>query len=154
MRDTILLLKEGFKEITALDTNQSISEYAQKINDPRLKIHIGPFASFDYKTNYHNLVSAQYSLPFAQKEFFPDTIRKILKSITTKGVFSGTFFGINDSWNHKDSTSSAKNFHKVEDIYKIFQNFAILRLEEKEEDKTIRGKSKHWHKIHVTTRKV
>ena len=86
------------------------------------------------------------------KNNFDVVIEKIKKSLKINGIFVGTFFGDKDGWNNK--TSRTENFQTKEEIEMMFEDFEILELLEKEEDKTaVNEKIKHWHTFHITAKK-
>ena len=43
-------------------------DFAKEINDDRLETCVSNFEDFDYKENTYDLINAQYSLPFMNKE--------------------------------------------------------------------------------------
>lgn len=58
----------------------------------------------------------------------------------------GNFFGKNDEWAFKKKMT----FMSLEEVGKLFKNFEILTISEKEYDKpTAMGKMKHWDVIEV-----
>lgn len=152
LRDTRFLLEQGFEKVIAMDGEEIFEDFTKEIKDERLETNVSSFEDFDYQKNTYDLVNAQYSLPFMKKEHFDLVIEKIKKSIKSNGVFVGTFFGHNDGWNNK--TSKIENFQTKEEIEIMFENFEILELLEKEEDKpAVNEKIKHWHTFHVTAKK-
>ena len=138
LRDTRFLLEQGFEKVIAMDGEEMFEDFAKEINDDRLETCVSNFEDFDYKENTYDLINAQYSLPFMNKEYFDVVIEKIKKSLKINGIFVGTFFGDKDGWNNK--TSRTENFQTKEEIEMMFEDFEILELLEKEEDKTA-GKS-------------
>jgi tellurite methyltransferase len=136
-----------------MDGEEMFEDFAKEIKDERLETNVSSFEDFDYQENTYDLINAQYSLPFMKKEYFDDVILKIQNSLKINGVFVGTFFGDKDGWNNK--VSKTENFQTKEEIEKMFENFEILELLEKEEDKPAVNKElKHWHTLHITAKKL
>ena len=98
-----------------------------------------------------NLIVANFSLPFCNKNNFKELWNKINNSIVEDGYFVGNFLGLNDSWN---GTKTEMTFLSREQVMKLFKDFEILIFKEKEKDAlTGLGKMKHWHIFHVIARK-
>lgn len=152
LRDTRFLLEQGFEKVVAVDGEKMFEDFANEIDDDRLETDVSNFENFDFQENTYDLINAQYSLPFMDKEYFDVVIEKIKKSLKINGIFVGTFFGDKDSWNNK--TSKTENFQTKEEIENMFEGFEILDLLEKEEDKpSVNEKIKHWHTFHITAKK-
>ena len=153
LRDTRYLLDQGFEQVTAMDGEDSIQVIEKEINDSRLETVISNFEDFDYKENTYDIINAQYSLPFMNKEYFSEIIGKIKNSLKVNGIFTGTFFGNNDEWNN--GTSTAQNFQTKEEVENMFEDFEILDLLEKEENRQGGTKDiKHWHTLHLIAKKI
>ena len=152
LRDTRFLLEQGFGKVIAMDGEEIFEDFANEIDDDRLETDVSNFENFDFQENTYDLINAQYSLPFMDKEYFDVVIEKIKKSLKINGIFVGTFFGDNDGWNNE--TSKTENFQTKEEIETMFEDFEILELLEKEEDKpAVNEKIKHWHTFHITAKK-
>lgn len=99
--DTIFLIKNGWK-VTAIDkedTENIIRNYLSKKEQENLK-----FKKEDFKNlilNSCNLLIANFSLFFCEKENFNTLWNKIVNSILDNGYFVGNFLGVNDSWANK-----------------------------------------------------
>lgn len=146
------MLNSGFEKVVAMDGEAVVEEVAKELNDERLTTIVSNFEDFDYTENTYDLINAQYSLPFMSREHFQEVMEKIKSSLKENGIFVGTFFGNNDSWNTKTSRT---NFHSREDIKKLFDDFEIIEFLEKEENKpAVREEIKHWHTFHVTAKKI
>lgn len=93
-----------------------------------------------------DLVLSLFSLPFCSPDKFYDLWENICNSISEGKYFLGNFFGKNDEWNCKKKMT----FMSLEEVKKLFENFEILTISEKEYDKpTAMGKMKHWDVIEV-----
>jgi tellurite methyltransferase len=153
LRDTQYLLDQGFKKVIAIDKEEIIKNIQKEIGNDRLETMVSSFKDFEYGNGKYNLINAQYSLPFMEKDYFTEVISKIKNSLKIEGIFVGTFFGDKDSWNNENS--KIQNFHKKKDIEKMFDDFQILELLEKEEDRpAVNEEMKHWHTLHLTARKI
>ena len=150
LRDSKYLLEQGFKEVTAVDSEEQIQSFAQNINN--LEIIVSRFEDLELTENTYDLINAQYSLPFMKKEYFIDFITKVKKALKKDGIFVGTFFGINDSWNTDEYKTEI--FHTREELLKLFDGYELIELLEKEENKpAVNQEMKHWHSFHVTAQK-
>lgn len=150
-RDTIYLVKNGWYVI-ATDKEDTKQIIASKLNDKeleRLKFVQSDFENIKLEKN--NLVIANYSLTFCNKNKFQEFWNKIVNSIEKDGYFVGNFFGKNDEWNTEDSKLIFLDKKEVEEL---FNNFEILKFEEEEKDaKTGLGVMKHWHIYNIIARK-
>ena len=153
LRDTRYLLDQGFEKVIAMDGEYMVKDIEKELGDKRLETIVSSFEDFEYEKEKYDLINAQYSLPFMQKEYFNEVIEKIKDALKINGVFVGTFFGDKDSWNNENSKT--QNFHTKEGIEKMFEDFQILELLENEEDKpAVNEEMKHWHTLHITPKKV
>ena len=150
-RDTIYLIKNRW-EVTAIDREDTKYIIASKLNDKELEML--KFVQSDFeniKLEKNNLVVANYSIPFCQKDKFFEFWKQVINSIEKDGYFVGNFFGINDEWNNGKSDLT---FFDKKEIKELFNNFEILKLEEEEKDsKTGLGIVKHWHTYDIIARK-
>jgi len=154
LRDTQYLLDIGFEKVTAVDANIAIQEIGDNIDDQRLQTIISKFEDFEFLDSSYDLINAQYSLPFMKQEYFIEVMEKIKKSLKPGGVFAATFLGDRDDWNTKEH--KVDSFQTKLEIKHIFEDFEIIELLEKEEDRPVVGRKglKHWHTFHVTSRKM
>ena len=103
------------------------------------------------KLEKNNLIIANYSIPFCNKNKFQEFWHKIIDSIEENGYFVGNFFGKNDEWN---TQKSSMTFFSRKTVEELFNNFEILKFEEEEKDaKTGLGIMKHWHTYNIIARK-
>lgn len=137
------LLENGFSKVTALDFSDEITIFANKIKNKRLEIVIDSFENFIFPIQTFDLINAEFSLPFYQKEDFSIFIHNITNSLSPSGVITGQFFGDKDSWNINNSKIK---FHTKEQARELLSNLEILEFTEQEKDgKTANGEDKHWH---------
>ena len=141
------LIENGFKRVVAIDSSVKTIDFLNSSLKEKITLLIMPFQEYQFPLNTFDLVNAQYSLPFYGKEYFKDFFEKIKNSLGQNAIFVGQFFGINDSWNTKESDLI---FHTKEDVLLLFKDFNIIEfLEEKKDGTTAMGDNKYWHVFHV-----
>lgn len=150
-RDTIFLIKNGWN-VLAIDRENVESKITEKLNEEELKYFKFSMQRFEnIKLKNNNLVVANFSLPFCNRNKFSDMWNKIKNSIIPKGYFVGNFFGINDEW--KD-TNEKITFLTKEEVIDLFKEFEIIEFKEIEKNmKTGLGKMKHWHIFNIIAKK-
>ena len=150
-RDTVYLIKNGWNVIAVdrEDTKQIITNKLNYKELERFKFIQSEFENIELEKN--NLVVANYSIPFCNKDKFYDLWNKIINNIEKNGYFVGNFFGKNDEWNNEKSNLTFLDEKEVEDL---FNSFEILKFEEEEKNsKTGLGVIKHWHTYNIIARK-
>ena len=150
-RDTVYLIKNGWNVIAIdkEDTKQIITNKLTNKELKRLKFIQSNFEKIKLEKN--NLVIANYSIPFCDKNKFQEFWKKIVNSIEKYGYFVGNLFGKNDEWNTEDSKMI---FLDRKDVERLFNDFDILKFEEEEKvAKTGLGVMKHWHTYNIIARK-
>jgi SAM-dependent methyltransferase len=116
-RDTRFLTEKGFT-VDAVDRNEDISSYISKYNrENRLSIHICSMNEYKYPALYYDLVNAQFSLPFNTRESLAGIWQSILDSLKQGGIFTGTFFGVNDGWNAGDGHPKMTFYRKMRSMH-------------------------------------
>lgn len=141
-----LLIESGFNKVVALDYSDEINIFAEKIKNNKLEIIVSSFESFTFPVNTFDLINAEFSLPFYQKEDFSIFINNITNSLSPSGVITGQLFGDRDSWN---VTNSKIKFHTKEQAHELLSKLEILEFIEEEKDgETANGENKHWHIFH------
>lgn len=151
-RNTKFLLDKGFL-VTAVDINPKISEYLKDFSyQENLNVIISSFEDFKFEKEQYDLVNAQLSLPFTNRDKFDEVFSKMKDSIKKGGVFVGQLFGVNDDWNKSKTTKTT--FHTKEEAQKLFNDMELLKFVEKDYDGTLAdGTSKHWHTFHIIAQK-
>ena len=150
-RDTIALLRNNWN-VLAVDkenTEHIIREQLSKGEQERFVFQKSIFGEMDLPNS--NLIVANFSLPFAKKEYFGLIWNKIDNSLLSDGYFVGNFFGKKDSW-----AETKKNliFLSEEDVRKLFVEFEIIQFDEIEKDaKIASGEEKHWHVYNIIAKK-
>jgi tellurite methyltransferase len=141
LKDTRHLLQNGFN-VTAVDSSELMAEEAQQIKSENLKYFVSDFS---------DIASAMYSLPFILPKDFENVLVNIKHSLVKGGIFCGQFFGCNDDW----SANPKMNFHTRESVGKLLSDMEIIFLEEREKDgETANGTLKHWHVFDFIARKI
>lgn len=151
-RDTVYLIKNRWN-VTGIDKENVESRIAAKLETEelkQLKFLKQKFEEIELEKN--NLVVANFSLPFCNKNDFKKLWNKINNSILKDGYFVGNFFGINDEWK---STKEEMTFLTKEQVIELFKDFEIIEFKEVEKDGTTGlGKMKHWHIFNVIAKKI
>ena len=143
-RDTVYLIKNNWY-VLAIDIAEKLSIEELK----QFKFLKQEFECIELEKN--NLVVANFSLPFCNKNNFKELWNKINKSIVNKGYFVGNFFGDNDEWK---STKDEMTFLTKDQTIQLFEDFEIVEFKEVEKDDvTGLGKMKHWHIFNVIAKK-
>lgn len=151
-RDTIYLIKNGWNvlAIDREDVETRIREKLQKNQMNKFKFLKQNFEDIQLEKN--NLLVANFSLPFCNKNKFKELWNKIKDSILEKGYFVGNFFGIKDEWKN---TKEEMTFLTKEQVIELLENFEIIELKEIEKNAiTGLGKMKHWHIFNVIAKKL
>lgn len=151
-RDTIYLIKSGWK-VLSIDRENTSEFISSKLNNEELEKFNFKCQEFEnIELDKNNLLVANFSIPFCNKEHFDEFWNKIANSILKDGFFVGNFFGLNDSWaKMKDQMV----FLSKKQVLELFENlFDIIEFNEVEKDgKTGLGKMKHWHIYNVIAKK-
>lgn len=150
-RDTVYLIKNGWK-VLAIDNEDVESIITNKLSKEELKQFKFVKQKFeDIELENNNLVVANFSLPFCNKNDFKKLWNKIDDSILKDGYFVGNFFGNKDEWKN---TKGEMTFLTKEQVIEMFKDFKIIELQEIEKnDFTGLGKMKHWHIFNVIAKK-
>lgn len=151
-RDTLYLIKNGFK-VLAIDKGDASKIISKKLNSEELKRFRFKCQAFeDVEIKENNLLVANFSIPFCNRNYFKSFWKKIDNSILENGYFVGNFFGLNDSW---AKTKKDMVFLTKEEVLDLFKNnFEIIFFKEVEKDeKTVLGVMKHWHIYNVIAKK-
>lgn len=140
--DSRFLKEEGF-EVTSVDCNPEVRKY---LEDP----FISTYEDFTFSVEHYGLVNAQYALPFNPPNSFNLMFERLTKSLKQGGIFTGQFFGKEDSW----SKNKRMTFHTETEIRSLLPAYKIhVFREEKKRGKTALGEDKFWHVFHVIAQK-
>jgi len=144
--DVNYLLSIGFNHVVAVDKVSVADDILKSLLPTKVSNIISRFEDFDFVENNFDLINAQYSLPFIEKDSFDMVFGKIIKSLKPNGVFTGQFFGERDEWNKGDNKMT---FHAKSEAEKLLQGLKVIEFTEEEKDgNTAAGNPKHWHVFH------
>ena len=148
LADSRYLLEQGF-DVTAVDSSPEVAEYAKDLGG-RFHLRTCMFDAYEFPPGTFDLINARYALPFNPPETFESMFERLRASLAPGGVFTGEFFGPEDSWAAREGMT----FHDRTDIERLLVPLEILLFEEeKRQGTTALGKEKFWHVFHVTARK-
>ena len=149
--DTVYLIKNNWN-VFAIDREDVEERIARRLNNEELSRFRFQKENFEnLKLEENNLIVANYSLPFCNKDKFSELWNKINDSILKDGYFVGNFFGINDEWKN---TKEEITFLTKKQVIDLFKEFEIIEFKEVEKDDfTGLGKMKHWHIFDVIAKK-
>lgn len=150
-RDTVYLIRNGWN-VLAIDRENVETRIVSKL----LVEELEQFEFFkqrfeDIELENSNLVVANFSLPFCNKNNFKELWAKINHSILKDGYFVGNFLGDKDEWK---IAKEKMTFLTKDQVMELFRNFDIVEFKEVEKDGlTGLGKMKHWHIFNVIAKK-
>ena len=150
--DTVYLIKNNWN-VLAIDREDVETRIREKLDKKELKKFRFSRQRFEYlELENNNLLVANFSLPFCNKNNFKELWNKINDSILKEGYFVGNFFGNNDEWK---STKEEMTFLTKEQVIELFKDFEIIEFKEVEKDDfTGLGKMKHWHIFNIIAKKL
>lgn len=142
LNDSKYLLTSGFS-VVAVDKEK----FSEQVSDEKYVFVQSLFKDYNFPEDAFDLINAQFSLPFNDKESFLVVWEKVINSLGPKGVFTGQLFGLRDEWN---VPGSKLVFHSRDEVVGLLSNLDILKLEEIEEKgKIADGTFKHWHYFNI-----
>lgn len=150
-RDTVYLIKNSWN-VLAIDREDVETRIVSKL----LVEELEQFEFFKQrfeaiKLENSNLVVANFSLPFCNKNDFKKLWAKINHSILKDGYFVGNFLGDKDEWK---IAKEKMTFLTKDQVMELFRDFEIVEFKEVEKDGlTGLGKMKHWHIFNVIAKK-
>ena len=150
-RDTVYLIRNGWN-VLAIDREDVETRIVSKL----LVEELEQFEFFkqrfeDIELGNSNLVVANFSLPFCNKNDFKKLWAKINHSILKDGYFVGNFLGDKDEWK---IAKEKMTFLTKDQVMELFSDFEIVEFKEVERDGlTGLGKMKHWHIFNVIAKK-
>lgn len=150
-RDTVYLIRNGWN-VLAIDREDVETRIVSKL----LVEELEQFEFFKQrfeaiKLENSNLVVANFSLPFCNKNNFKELWDKINHSILKDGYFVGNFLGDKDEWK---IAKEKMTFLTKDQVMELFRDFEIVEFKEVEKDGlTGLGKMKHWHIFNVIAKK-
>lgn len=151
-RDTVCLIKKGWN-VLAIDIENVESLITSKLSEKELKQFKFLRQKFEYiELEKNNLIVANFSLSFCNKNNFKKLWDKINDSMLKEGYFVGNFFGVNDEWK---KTKVEMTFLTKLQVIELFKGFKIIEFKEVEKDDfTGLCNMKHWHIFNVIAKKL
>ncbi len=153
-RHTVYLIKNGWN-VLSIDKENTKDIISSKLDSKEIKRFRFSRQSFEnIELEKNNLIVANFSIPFCNKEYFDEFWKKISDSILKAGYFIGNFFGVNDSW---ADTKKQMVFLRKEQVLGLFKDsFEIIYFNEIEKDEktVVLENMKHWHIYNVLARKI
>ena len=147
-RDTIAMLKAGWNVLAIDGSAVGLADLKKKAK--KYQSHLTTEVAFFVDMNLPpaTFINAGYALPFVTKEKFKVVWAKVEKSLVSGGIFSGQFFGLEDSWAKINSVHSEKEIREV-----LLKDFEILFFHERKEHGNSKDGPKFWHVYDVVARK-
>jgi tellurite methyltransferase len=154
-RDTRYLLAHGW-HVTAVDSEPAAIAILSQLRDEKLTVVQSSIQDFTFEPEKHDLVSAQFSLPFVPRAMFAGVFARIKEALKPGGLFAGQFFGPRDEWNSKKSGARKIEitFLSRDEVDDLLRDMEVVELTE--EDKmgnTADGAMKHWHLFHLIAKR-
>lgn len=150
--DTVYLIKNNWN-VLAIDGTNSEMQIRNKLSNKeqeKLTFQVQNFENLKLKKV--DLIIANNSLPFCNKEYFYKMWKEISFNIKSNGFFVGNFFGLNDEWN---IGGSQKTFLSKKSAIALFKDFEIIKFLEIEKDRpSALGVMKHWHIFEIVAKKI
>jgi hypothetical protein len=145
--DSEILLKEGFKEVLAVDQTPPFRELTIP-EGARFEYKESQFEDYAFPHEHFDLLSAQYALPFVPPGAFDVVWSRAKGTLKHGGIFVGQLFGDRDDWQNNPEMT----FHSIEAARDALADFEILSFEEREYVEKI-ARAKHWHFFDIIARK-
>lgn len=150
-RDTVYLIRNGWN-VLAIDRKNTKEIIKNKLNAKELENFRFSLQSFEnISLEKTNLLVANFSIPFGNKDCFNKFWNEIVNCIVKNGYFVGNFFGLNDTWKE---TKKHMVFLSKEQVLNLFKDFEIIEFNHIEKDDyTALGKLKHWDIYNVIAKR-
>lgn len=149
--EVVDLLKRGLI-VHAVDKEPQAFEFLKsQIEDFQEKFHPHLSALENLKIwPQVDFLFAYHSFPFCKRESFRSVLKKALNSLSEKGVFAASFFGLEDEWAIEDKVIGIG----ADEIRNQLHKFEILHLEDtkKTNPSAFQG-NKMWNIIEVIAKK-
>ena len=119
--DTVYLIRNGWN-VLAIDKEDVENRILRRLNDEEQKRFRFEKQEFEtLKLEKTNILVANFSLSFCNKNKFEELFEKIKNSIVENGYFIGNFFGVNDTWNGIKKDCVFLNKSQVQELFKEFE---------------------------------
>ena len=147
-RDTVELLRRGWRVLAIDREQQAVDQLASIAGPPQLETQLARFEAAEWPRC--ELVNASFSLPFCPPQEFPRLWQQIIDSLRPGGRFCGQLFGDRDDW-----AGSGVVVQTRDELGALLEPFAVEVLDELDQDgRTAVGTRKHWHVYHLVARKL
>lgn len=156
--DIAYLRKEGFIVYAFDIEEESIIICKERFeSDNNVFLSRNSFSSYDYPKS--TLIVADASLFFCPEAEFDSVWSKLYDSLTTGGIFCGSFLGPNDTMAGPDYDREAfwpnVMVFTEDEVRKNFTGFDIIKWTEHEvSGETAQGTPHHWHIFSVVAKKI
>jgi tellurite methyltransferase len=151
LMDSRYLLSEGFKHVTAVDSDPASEEKSKQISSPNFSFICQSLELIELPSDTYDLINAQRILPYIAPKDFERVLDKLKKALRKDGIFAIQTFGDRDK-----SILAGVEMTRLsrEEVESYFSDMEILKIEETEEDKeSTLGKIKHFHEFGIILRK-
>jgi tellurite methyltransferase len=140
------LVAEGFKRIDAIDASPTAGTYLPE----GVAFTATTFDTFEFSPDTYDFINAEFALPFNPPDTFEPMFNRLKDSLKEGGIFTGQFFGTEDSW----STNPNMTFHTKEEAERLLSPLEIFKFEEvREKGTTALQGEKFWHVYHIIAKK-
>lgn len=146
--ETVYMINKGLK-VTAIDRQLNKSYILDRISeDKHGKINFIESDFINVEIPKTQLVTAFFSIPFCDPNYFNTLWKKIYDAIETDGYFVGQLFGDRDAW----SVNSDINTFDIETAKNYLKEYDILHFEEIEYIRE--SDNKKWHFYNIIAKKI
>jgi tellurite methyltransferase len=154
-RDSIFLAKSGYRTIAMDISSEGIKKLSKKAQEFGLLIEARclDILNFNFPVQYFDFVNSVTLLDHLEQDKIPQLIKSIKRSVKDNGiVFLEVFTKDDPGYSHNNPSSECANFIKHyfshEELISYFQDWEILKYEEKIEEDATHGPL-HLHGIAV-----
>lgn len=119
------LLDMGFSEVDAIDLTPQFKSLKIK-KGAHFKYFQRSFGQYHFPLEAFDLISAEYALPFCDRESFDSIWNGMERSLRWSGIFAGQLFGVEDGW----AGNPNMTFHSRKDIAILTKQFSTIKIKE------------------------
>jgi hypothetical protein len=147
LRDTRYLLQFPFKGIDVLDSSPETKKIAEGLDKSNINVFSEKYEDFNYIPHRYDIINAQFALPFIRKNKQKEVLNNLITSLNINGIFTGNFFGIEDSWN--DDKHKGISFYTKGQVEEILKGLKTVYIRERKYNKesVVDGIPEMWHVI-------
>lgn len=147
LNDVQYLLNQGFRKVIAVDQTPQFRQVSVPLS-AHFVYNQKQFGEYEFPIGCFDLISAQFSLPFASKNQFGKIWTGIQNALKPNGIFVGQFFGVRDDWHGRMNIL----FHEKGEVDRLICKFDVIKREEQEYTENS-SRKKHWHYFNLILRK-